>query len=160
MHFFWSLPISKICLYVYYCCIIFSRLTSKQNAMNAAEITDKLGLHSLRQRAWVRLLSTPAIAFADVMLSISNQLVLLPVTVFTKGWNGWAIRSEKLDTIRRAEVNSLYPSIYSTTSSCHPPLQNVSRSWSPYVCQAECYGVHAQHQSISGSALHAAVIGS
>lgn len=25
-----------------------------QNAMNAAEITDKLGLHSLRQRAWVR----------------------------------------------------------------------------------------------------------
>ena len=24
-----------------------------QNAMNAAEITDKLGLHSLRQRAWV-----------------------------------------------------------------------------------------------------------
>ncbi|KAL8648480.1 MAG: hypothetical protein Q9210_004965 [Variospora velana] len=26
---------------------------SRQNAMNAAEITDKLGLHSLRQRAWV-----------------------------------------------------------------------------------------------------------
>ncbi|KAI4290560.1 MAG: hypothetical protein L6R35_000173 [Caloplaca aegaea] len=25
---------------------------SRQNAMNAAEITDKLGLHSLRQRAW------------------------------------------------------------------------------------------------------------
>ena len=25
--------------------------------MNAAEITDKLGLHSLRQRAWVRHLS-------------------------------------------------------------------------------------------------------
>jgi hypothetical protein len=24
-----------------------------QNAMNAAEVTDKLGLHSLRQRAWV-----------------------------------------------------------------------------------------------------------
>ena len=27
-----------------------------QNAMNAAEITDKLGLHSLRQRAWVSIL--------------------------------------------------------------------------------------------------------
>lgn len=26
-----------------------------QNAMNAAEITDKLGLHSLRQRAWVSI---------------------------------------------------------------------------------------------------------
>lgn len=30
-------------------------LTIWQNAMNAAEITDKLGLHSLRQRAWVCL---------------------------------------------------------------------------------------------------------
>ena len=29
-------------------------LMASQNAMNAAEITDKLGLHSLRQRAWVR----------------------------------------------------------------------------------------------------------
>ncbi|MCJ1305723.1 hypothetical protein MMC08_008539, partial [Hypocenomyce scalaris] len=27
-------------------------LTVLQNAMNAAEITDKLGLHSLKQRAW------------------------------------------------------------------------------------------------------------
>lgn len=26
--------------------------------MNAAEITDKLGLHSLRQRAWVSVLYT------------------------------------------------------------------------------------------------------
>ena len=35
------------------------RLTkSSQNAMNAAEITDKLGLHSLRQRAWVCFLCT------------------------------------------------------------------------------------------------------
>ncbi len=30
-----------------------------QNAMNAAEITDKLGLHSLRQRAWVRYFLIP-----------------------------------------------------------------------------------------------------
>ncbi|PQE06434.1 ADP-ribosylation factor protein [Rutstroemia sp. NJR-2017a WRK4] len=28
------------------------RLIWDQNAMNAAEITDKLGLHSLRQRTW------------------------------------------------------------------------------------------------------------
>ena len=32
-----------------------TRLISSQNAMNAAEITDKLGLHSLRQRAWVSI---------------------------------------------------------------------------------------------------------
>lgn len=30
-----------------------SILTTLQNAMNAAEITDKLGLHSLRSRQWV-----------------------------------------------------------------------------------------------------------
>jgi ADP-ribosylation factor protein 1 len=29
--------------------------------MNAAEVTDKLGLHSLRQRAWVRV-STPGLS--------------------------------------------------------------------------------------------------
>ena len=33
-----------------------------QNAMNAAEITDKLGLHSLRQRAWVCLNRNSCIA--------------------------------------------------------------------------------------------------
>lgn len=52
----WSLPTSKTYLY------ISSPPTNTnhqvtddllQNAMNAAEITDKLGLHSLRQRAWV-----------------------------------------------------------------------------------------------------------
>ncbi len=33
---------------------LFVRLTTQDlpNAMNAAEITDKLGLHSLRQRQW------------------------------------------------------------------------------------------------------------
>lgn len=56
--------------------------------MNAAEITDKLGLHSLRQRAWVRLLSISAVPFANVMYSISNQLVPLLAMVFMKGWNG------------------------------------------------------------------------
>jgi len=30
-------------------------VNTEQNAMNAAEITDKLGLHSLRQRAWVSI---------------------------------------------------------------------------------------------------------
>jgi ADP-ribosylation factor protein 1 len=30
----------------------FADMQDLPNAMNAAEITDKLGLHSLRQRAW------------------------------------------------------------------------------------------------------------
>ncbi|KAL8895594.1 MAG: hypothetical protein Q9192_003543 [Flavoplaca navasiana] len=34
--------------------LVFANKQDLPNAMNAAEITDKLGLHSLRQRAWVR----------------------------------------------------------------------------------------------------------
>lgn len=77
-----SLPTSRICLYVdlslnvpirhcfYESCSItmgdsitrpfrirFADMILVQNAMNAAEITDKLGLHSLRQRAWVGSIS-------------------------------------------------------------------------------------------------------
>ncbi|KAI6908469.1 hypothetical protein KC318_g2352, partial [Hortaea werneckii] len=32
--------------------LVFANKQDLPNAMNAAEITDKLGLHSLRQRAW------------------------------------------------------------------------------------------------------------
>ena len=39
-----------------------------QNAMNAAEITDKLGLHSLRQRAWVSNPSSFEILSSDTNL--------------------------------------------------------------------------------------------
>jgi ADP-ribosylation factor protein 1 len=38
--------------------LVFANKQDLPNAMNAAEITDKLGLHSLRQRAWVRLHSS------------------------------------------------------------------------------------------------------
>lgn len=40
--------------------LVFANKQDLPNAMNAAEITDKLGLHSLRQRAWVRDLPTSA----------------------------------------------------------------------------------------------------
>ena len=33
--------------------LVFANKQDLPNAMNAAEINDKLGLHSLRQRAWV-----------------------------------------------------------------------------------------------------------
>lgn len=42
-----------------------AKLTPDQNAMNAAEITDKLGLHSLRQRAWVGLPLCPRITWSN-----------------------------------------------------------------------------------------------
>ncbi|CAF1919126.1 ADP-ribosylation factor 4-like isoform X1 [Brassica napus] len=34
--------------------LVFANKQNLPNAMNAAEITDKLGLHSLRQRHWYR----------------------------------------------------------------------------------------------------------
>lgn len=57
--------------------------------MNAAEITDKLGLHSLRQRAWVGfVLFTTVKVSANTMQSTFNRLVLLLATVSMKDWNG------------------------------------------------------------------------
>jgi hypothetical protein len=56
--------------------------------MNAAEITDKLGLHSLRQRAWVRLMIHKCQIMLTVPSSTSNPPVLPPEMVFMKGWNG------------------------------------------------------------------------
>ncbi|RMZ75175.1 hypothetical protein DV738_g5628, partial [Chaetothyriales sp. CBS 135597] len=40
--------------------LVFANKQDLPNAMNAAEITDKLGLHSLRQRAWFLVPSTKA----------------------------------------------------------------------------------------------------
>ncbi|MGG6498316.1 UNVERIFIED_CONTAM: ADP-ribosylation factor-like protein, partial [Bacteroidetes bacterium 56_B9] len=40
------------------------------NAMNAAEITDKLGLHSLRQRAWVRIAREVGVSVLDNTLTV------------------------------------------------------------------------------------------
>lgn len=37
--------------------LVFANKQDLPNAMNAAEITDKLGLHSLRQRHWYNYLS-------------------------------------------------------------------------------------------------------
>lgn len=61
-----------------------------QNAMNAAEITDKLGLHSLRQRAWVgsRTLCSTLDMPVNTLHSTSSRLVLPLAMVFTKDWNG------------------------------------------------------------------------
>lgn len=51
MPFFWSLPTSRSAR-VFSVMRIHRLEQDLPNAMNAAEITDKLGLHSLRQRAW------------------------------------------------------------------------------------------------------------
>jgi len=55
-----------------------------QNAMNAAEITDKLGLHSLRQRAWVIVTIFAPVPIILTVFSTFNRLVLHRVTVYMK----------------------------------------------------------------------------
>lgn len=73
-----------------------------QNAMNAAEITDKLGLHSLRQRAWVRYSASihpPPVA--NVSHSTSNLPAPPPVTVSTRVSSGSAPTLGSADSRRR-----------------------------------------------------------
>lgn len=65
------------------------KLINFQNAMNASEITDKLGLQSLRQRAWVSRASFPNRAWTDIY-STSNQPVPPLATDFTRVSNGSA----------------------------------------------------------------------
>lgn len=84
-------------------------LTQTQNAMNAAEITDKLGLHSLRQRAWVSTSSTEQ-RYLLTLLSTFNPPVLPPEMVFTKVWSGLQALSERLVTSKFGVV--YYPSVH------------------------------------------------
>ena len=62
--------------------LVFANKQDLPNAMNAAEITDKLGLHSLRQRQWyVQYCLTPA--------GSSRLRALRAVTVCTRVLNGY-----------------------------------------------------------------------
>lgn len=69
-----------------------------KNAMNAAEITDKLGLHSLRQRAWVSLIKSVPCYIYLLLLSTFNPLVLHLEMVFMRVWSGSHSLSERPDT--------------------------------------------------------------
>ncbi len=46
------------------CLLVFANKQDLPNAMNAAEITDKLGLHNLRGRNWCVLLLRWGFAFS------------------------------------------------------------------------------------------------
>lgn len=72
--------------------------------MNAAEITDKLGLHSLRQRAWVSIIHEHPMPLANLYCSTFNLLALLLVTVSTRVSNGSVTLSARLDTTKASHV--------------------------------------------------------
>jgi hypothetical protein len=86
-----------------------------QNAMNAAEITDKLGLHSLRQRAWVRQLRGILRTTLIFEHSISNPPVLRREMVFMRVWSGLHNLSARQATSNFGVVN-LYQSRLSFSS--------------------------------------------
>jgi hypothetical protein len=78
--------------------------------MNAAEITDKLGLHSLRQRAWVCLPSQCVLTYVDppnIGCSTSNPLALPPVMVSMRVSSGSLPASARLAS--RWRIEESYP---------------------------------------------------
>lgn len=68
--------------------LVFANKQDLPNAMSAAEITDKLGLHGLRQRTWfiqVRNLECHVLSCAD---RFGRRRVPPAATVFTRVLSG------------------------------------------------------------------------
>ncbi|KAF2325043.1 hypothetical protein GH714_022407 [Hevea brasiliensis] len=61
--------------------LVFANKQDLPNAMNAAEITDKLGLHSLRQRHWY-IQSTCALLVKDCMRDWTGSQTTLQIRAF------------------------------------------------------------------------------
>lgn len=72
--------------------LVFANKQDLPNAMNAAEITDKLGLHSLRQRQWYVVL----LFFFLLTPGLSRPPALPAVTVSTRVSNGYVPRQNDL----------------------------------------------------------------
>lgn len=117
-----------------------------QNAMNAAEITDKLGLHSLRQRAWVRLfplsfsaLGRPTHANPTSSYSTSSPPALLPEMVCTRVSSGSPLPSARRVTSRGFNRRTSRSSSSSSSNapasifspSALPATYSIARSLSP-----------------------------
>lgn len=69
--------------------------------MNAAEVTDKLGLHSLRQRAWV---SEPGYLF-DMALWLTTRPLVHPIHL--RYLRRWPVRRSRMARIGPQEGRSL-----------------------------------------------------
>jgi hypothetical protein len=67
--------------------LVFANKQDLPNAMNAAEITDKLGLHGLRQRTWYIQVSH-RFRFLPCLTILRRRRVLPPVTVCTRVLSG------------------------------------------------------------------------
>lgn len=99
--------------------LVFANKQDLPNAMNAAEITDKLGLHSLRQRAWVCLAGLQSMDVADVRCSTFNRPALPPETVFMRVSSGSATRCARPATTRPHHTRCDNARIQQTTVAIH-----------------------------------------
>ena len=61
--------------------LVFANKQDLPNAMNAAEITDKLGLHSLRQRNWCAAVLSSLTRDAALPPRVSSSCLTLPSLV-------------------------------------------------------------------------------
>ena len=100
--------------------LVFANKQDLPNAMNAAEITDKLGLHGLRQRTWYIQVSTLQLSFEN---AISDCLISRPHVrpvemVCTKASNGYVFRSG-------LHLNST--EVIITSDSCLPTSSDETR---------------------------------
>jgi small GTP-binding protein len=91
-----DLPVSTECASGYSCC----SHCPPQNAMNAAEVTDKLGLHSLRQRAWVSPIPFEKAGLEADDYSSFNPPALPPATVSMKVSSGSRLPSRRPATLK------------------------------------------------------------
>lgn len=53
--------------------LVFANKQDLPNAMNAAEITDKLGLHGLRQRTWYIQVSSNFASCSNIMIYSASK---------------------------------------------------------------------------------------
>ena len=64
--------------------LVFANKQDLPNAMNAAEITDKLGLHGLRQRTWYIQVSVWSILPSDLITLHARLLARRVVMVYMR----------------------------------------------------------------------------
>ena len=79
--------------------LVFANKQDLPNAMNAAEITDKLGLHSLRQRQW---------CVRDGLTSTGSSRLraLRAVMACTRVWNGYVHNAASANCRSSARTSS------------------------------------------------------
>nr|XP_036585627.1 ADP-ribosylation factor [Colletotrichum truncatum]KAF6795678.1 ADP-ribosylation factor [Colletotrichum truncatum] len=103
--------------------LVFANKQDLPNAMNAAEITDKLGLHSLRQRAWVRPRFILASRWRDqtnLLDSTSSPPAPPLVMVFTRVSSGLPLPCARRVTSKRREEKPDGPLSSATLSRYSP----------------------------------------